>query len=428
MAQQEACTIIADIRPEAHGSLETLLAEMGKNPGNNAVVPFATLPKVHFARFLILPDAIDLQGQAISAKLVLSTNVDGSAQRHLLDLASMVPEGLDAIFGHCVGYPPPALVNDSSRRVFLEDHMVQPQAFYVNTVGRTLLQVRQEDQLHSSIEDFVDKQRAEHALQNMTPSAVHALVRRYVSETTDLRWAIRPAAGLSLTERVKQKVARFGWPLVFAAVGTVAIPLFPFYLVGLRCKEITDAPDTTKPTLEQVHRVSANEDVYVQNPFSGVGPLKAGLLRSVTARVALRLLDYASKYIYNNGRLTGVTTIHFARWILIDSGRRVLFMSNYDGSLESYMSDFIDKVAWGLNLVFSNGVGWPKTSWLVKGGAKNEMAFKNFLRSHELPTQVYYSAYPDLTAVNIANNAAIRRGLTVQRMTDAEARDWLKLL
>ena len=35
----------------------------------------------------------------------------------------------------------------------------------------------------------------------------------------------------------------------------------------------------------------------------------------------------------------------------------MLFMSNYDGSLESYMDDFINKVGWGLNLSFSHGVG-----------------------------------------------------------------------
>ena len=34
---------------------------------------------------------------------------------------------------------------------------------------------------------------------------------------------------------------------------------------------------------------------------------------------------------------------------------RVAFLSTYDGSLESYMDDFIDKVAWGLNAIFSNG-------------------------------------------------------------------------
>ena len=66
-------------------------------------------------------------------------------------------------------------------------------------------------------------------------------------------------------------------------------------------------------------------------------------------------------------------TIHFARWVFIDGKRRMFFASNYDGSLESYMDDFIDKVAWGLNLVFSNGVGYPRTSWLVRGGARNEL-------------------------------------------------------
>ncbi len=32
------------------------------------------------------------------------------------------------------------------------------------------------------------------------------------------------------------------------------------------------------------------------------------------------------------------------------------------------MDDFINKVGWGLNLLFSNGVGWPRTRWLVHGG------------------------------------------------------------
>ena len=29
------------------------------------------------------------------------------------------------------------------------------------------------------------------------------------------------------------------------------------------------------------------------------------------------------------------------------------------------MDDFINKVALGLNLVFSNGIGWPRTRFLV---------------------------------------------------------------
>ena len=50
--------------------------------------------------------------------------------------------------------------------------------------------------------------------------------------------------------------------------------------------------------------------------------------------------------------------------------------------MESYMDDFIDKVAFGLNAVFSNGVDYPQTNWLLLDGAKDELAFKDLLRAN----------------------------------------------
>ena len=125
----------------------------------------------------------------------------------------------------------------------------------------------------------------------------------------------------------------------------------------------------------------------------------------------LWLVNYSTRHIFNKGSLVGVKTIHFARWVAINEDRRMIFASNYDGSVESYNDDFIDKIGWGLNAVFSNGVGYPSTRWLLWGGASDENAFKTYLRLHQEPTQVWYPAYPTLTALNIANNAAIRRGL-----------------
>jgi hypothetical protein len=122
-----------------------------------------------------------------------------------------------------------------------------------------------------------------------------------------------------------------------------------------------------------------------------------------------------------------VKTIHFARWVFIDDKRRMFFASNYDGSLESYMDDFVDKVAWGLNLVFSNGVGYPKTRWLAFGGAKDELAFKDYLRVHQVPTHVWYSAYGRLTALNIQQNERIRAGLHRDLSGDDE-RAWVQSL
>ena len=70
------------------------------------------------------------------------------------------------------------------------------------------------------------------------------------------------------------------------------------------------------------------------------------------------------------------------------------------------MDDFINKVGWGLNLVFSNGVGWPRTDWLIKGGARREQLFKYYQRRHQVPTQVWYKAYPGLTLVDLERNTA----------------------
>jgi len=92
------------------------------------------------------------------------------------------------------------------------------------------------------------------------------------------------------------------------------------------------------------------------------------------------------------------------------------------------MDDFINKVAYGLNLVFSNGVGYPRTSWLLLGGAKHEQPFKNYLRRHQVPTQVWYKAYPGLTAADLATNTMIREGLQSASMRENDARAWLALI
>ena len=83
----------------------------------------------------------------------------------------------------------------------------------------------------------------------------------------------------------------------------------------------------------------------------------------------------------------------------------MIFLSNYDGSLESYMDDFINKVGFGLNVVFSNGIGYPRTRLAdLEAAASDERKFKEYLRRHQMPTQVWYKAYPGLTAVDLERN------------------------
>jgi hypothetical protein len=205
------------------------------------------------------------------------------------------------------------------------------------------------------------------------------------------------------------------------------MPVLLVWLAVLRLHELRDPSPLVKPDRAHLDQLRALEDHTVQNQFIAAGFLKSGWFRHVTAVVILWLVGFGARHLFNNGNLAGVKTIHFARWILLDGAVRSVFVSNYDGSTESYMDDFIDKVAWALNAVFSHGAGYPATRWLLFGGARDEQAFKGFLRTHQLPTQVWYAAYDHLSALNIVDNAKIRAGLDGD-MTDLETQKWLRLL
>jgi hypothetical protein len=89
------------------------------------------------------------------------------------------------------------------------------------------------------------------------------------------------------------------------------------------------------------------------------------------------------------------------------------------------MDDFINKAGFGLNLSFSGFVGYPTTNWLVASGAWREQDFKRFQRHHQIPTDVWYKAYPGLTARDLARNSRIRNGFEKAAMSDDEIRRWL---
>ena len=105
----------------------------------------------------------------------------------------------------------------------------------------------------------------------------------------------------------------------------------------------------------------------------------------------------------------------------------MLFFSNYDSSWESYLGDFIDKASVGLTGVWSNTVLFPRTRWLFLDGATDEERFKAWARAQQTPTDVWYTAYKNLTVKNIINNKEIRKGLS-GNLTDDQTLEWLRRL
>ncbi|MGK5115319.1 MULTISPECIES: hypothetical protein [unclassified Geodermatophilus] len=421
MPYQSAVTLLAPVPPAQTERVRAALADLA-GPGR-AALAFEQHAGLHFARLLFLDGTDDPNGGQVAPCLLYTADVDGSADAHLRALADVSSEGIDRAFSCCSDYP--AWPDPASRTAWLQAHRVPEAAFYVNTVGRGAPQVLAEARLRQGLEAYLDEHRAEVA--GLAPAGVHAVLRRHALTDPQLRFGAVPAPRPPLWWRGRELVHRVAVLLVLVLLSPLLLMSLPLVAVALRLHEMRDVPDRRRPDPAAVERLRASEDRVAHNAFTAVGFLKPGRFRAGLARAVLFAISYAVRHVLNRGSLAGVKTIHFARWVYLSPGR-VAFVSTYDGSLESYMDDFIDKVAWGLNAIFSNGTGYPPTVLLLWRGAREEELFKNYLRNRQALNHVWYSAYEGLTALNVGIDSAIRRGLAQRSLSDEQAREWLALL
>lgn len=214
---------------------------------------------------------------------------------------------------------------------------------------------------------------------------------------------------------------------ILLTVMVVGLSLWRFWS-ALRRLEKHDWPDTRDPARAWLDRVTASEDrpAHVQNHFLSVSTLKTGLVRRLTLALAMWGIENLLKHGFPLGFASDIGTIHTARWVRFAPGNNLLFASNYDGSWESYLEDFIMLAFQGQNAAWSNAQGFPPTSGLIGKGAQDGNRFKRWVRLQQRPTGAWYSRFPDLSMERIRRDAEILDGLA-HAATDAEARRWLSL-
>jgi hypothetical protein len=422
LAHQEALTILADVEPDKLGSLEKLLSKLREDPADNDVFSFGRLDSCHFGRILLLPEGRGPSGHRAPPQLLMLSDCDGSATRHREAIVDAGGLGIDALFGHCKGYPRNR-PSRAARLAFLKQTTRRTNANYVHRPGRTVAQIRRESALYDALQGFVGPS----GLGELGARAARTRIQQHVARTPALAWALTSAPGIDVGYRLRNVAHAATLPIGLTFFLPAVASAIALLAAIVRREELRDDPPHIRPSAEHVRALFALEDLAAHNGFTAAGFVKPGLARRAIINGVVPLIGWGARHLFTRDSLAGVKTIHFARWIVLDGGRRVVFCSNYDGSLESYNNDFIDLVAWGLNLVFANGVGYPKTRWLIHEGARREQEFKDYLRRHQVPTPIWYSAYPHLTAANVERNAALRRGLS-GTMNEDEAQRWLRLL
>ncbi|MEM7306265.1 MAG: hypothetical protein AAF682_06330 [Planctomycetota bacterium] len=454
---REALSLFTPIAPGRTESLRALLDELGQDVEHMDGFPLHELPEVHFVRLFVVEG--DAYGE-IPDRLVYSANIDGSWRAHLSSLVARAPL-LREIYGHCEGFPA-AADGEGSQRLFewLAEHRVKPRLFYQGTTGRTTAQITGEAALHDELAGFFDEGLRVGRWGEASPTRIVADAREHVraqagrlpqgpppTRSAEQRtvhgldlarrvlifatpFALLTAASLLLLDRLLELSVEALWaPLGLLAVTALVVGV-TFLIVRFRetsrlpSEEVF--PPATRLDFSNAALVAQQEDHQIQNQISLSIPIKPSRFRRTLVRIVLWVGDGLVRFVFTRGSLFGIRSIHFARFHVDERRDSVLFFSNYDASWESYLEDFLTEGKRAVVPIWTNLRWCPRTRWLFHPAVGFAAIFKPYIRHHQMRTSIWYSAYRDLTAANINNNTAIRRGLWSVR-SEGEALEWLKL-
>lgn len=427
---QNAVTIITEIDSSGIQDLYNLLNSIGGDINNQTIVDFKSVSSLHFARWFIVEGATDASGNPFPDSLVFASDFDGDLDEHLFELIKHAGGGFDQIYSFSKGYPGKGRKSPEDAVSYLKKHVQKNQLFWPCIRGGTVEQLQGEEKLRYAIQGFLAEESKATDFSKLQPEEIRSRVKQFVAAQPELKWALENSAapGFSWQVRYYGKLA-FRFLTLLLLLPLIILFFIPVWWLLLsrifEKKDQRNRKDIIRP--EGIDELLQREDHLFMNQFTIYGTIKKPYwYRLTTLKMGLWLFATNGTYRSNKGKLSGIETIHFARWCIFNKGKNVMFLSNYDGAWEIYLSQFIDRSAAAMNLTFGTTVGYPAVRYLFWGGAFDEQAFKTVVRNNQYPTQVFYSAYPYSTAKNQLNNAAIRKGLNGQSKESCD--EWLKRL
>lgn len=230
-----------------------------------------------------------------------------------------------------------------------------------------------------------------------------------------------------------------GAPVAVALAGAIVPGLImTIVLVGLltwalRTDEKANTPVDRTPPASTLGAMMARENTpgLVQNHMISVTRLRSAWVRLPSLSLAFSAIALMARIgVMRSGFLSTIGTIHAARWVVLPGTRQLVFCSNYDGSWESYLEDFITKAARGVTAVWSNADGFPRSRLLFFDGATDGDRMKRFARCSMRPTAFWFSAHPELTCTTMRKHALIVSGLLCKdrlETSPSDAEAWLDL-
>ncbi|HEX8217045.1 MAG TPA: hypothetical protein VF577_06240 [Allosphingosinicella sp.] len=417
----------------------------------------------HFMSLHAVPN-----GHDGSASIIMEFTADGPSDRAIERIASAIGDELIAVFEKARDWRA-----NVALAAYLKSHVIKvgfgifdnPGLCFAGTPGMKVDRIKKEADLAAFLSTKVDEggcdirpidrlervraavetdrrfvwaldpppppTRDEAKLNVLALAIAHPLVRAFLAAFAAIVLGVFFVT-LVMTHAWNDAFEGAGW----AALLTLAAALAAIGGIYLRlrqqeksdwCDPRAADPHVLKEMRERENQSTSDPDIlYAQNHMVSVTVRKPGFVRWIMIRLIFSVIGLLATKVYRPGFLGGISTIHAARWITVPGTRNLVFFSNYGGSWESYLEDFITRAHGGLTGVWSNSIGFPRAANLVQGGATDGERFKRYARASMVPTRFWYSAYPALVTDHVRCNAALRRGLAAA-LTNDEASQWLAL-
>jgi hypothetical protein len=155
-------TILSPIIDDPHAGVShdlQLRIILGTMP-RDADSPFAKVNSTHLCRLTVLNDVVYVGMPACeehlqSQYLVFESNFDGDLDPYLRSMAKAIPETVDAVWGHCLGYP--GARDPDAFAAYMKKCQIATTFYFADVNDKTVQQTLNALQTQSAVAAFIER-------------------------------------------------------------------------------------------------------------------------------------------------------------------------------------------------------------------------------------------------------------------------------
>jgi hypothetical protein len=169
--------------PNAQISHDCAIRQYLANLPNGHTSPFAQVSSTYMCRLVVMDDVIYVGTPAreehlSSRYLVFESNFDGDLEPYLMRMATEIPDVMDSVWGHCVGYPGVRDVN--AFVAYMKKCQLNTTFYFADVNNHTVQSTLRALKVQASVADFIAKH------QGQSPSELQAAFRAFYERVRNI--------------------------------------------------------------------------------------------------------------------------------------------------------------------------------------------------------------------------------------------------